>query len=380
MKILFVSMTSIHATRWIENLKDTSDQLYWFDVLDRGKMETLEKVHQFTDWKKRKIPYVPGEHFLYKKFPSLYNGLQPFLEVTANEKLEKIIQEIQPDVIHSFEMQNCGYPILKTMNRHSTIKWIYSCWGNDLFYYQNFKTHKAKIKVFLRRVNFLHTDCQRDFEIAKTLGFKGKHLGIIPGGSGYDLKTLQKYKRSHLERKIILVKGYQHMFGRGLNVVKALKEIQSDLKDCEVVIFGAHSSVMGYISQNRLPFKSYGRHGLEHGELLRLMGQSLMYIGNSISDGMPNTLLEAMIMGIFPIQSNPGGATAEIIVDGENGFLIQNPESIEEIKSLILKALHNPEIIEKAIEINSNLAINKLGFDKNKEKIIAIYKSLNKCE
>lgn len=67
------------------------------------------------------------------------------------------------------------------------------------------------------------------------------------------------------------------------------------------------------------------------------MGQSIVYIGNNISDGIPNTVLEAMIMGAFPIQSNPGGATAEIIEEGNNGFLIHNPEDIEEIKKLILK-------------------------------------------
>ena len=56
-------------------------------------------------------------------------------------KLEKIIREIQPDIIHSFEMQSCSYPILKTMNKFPNNKWLYSCWGSDLFYYQKNKGH-----------------------------------------------------------------------------------------------------------------------------------------------------------------------------------------------------------------------------------------------
>jgi hypothetical protein len=46
---------------------------------------------------------------------------------------------------------------------------------------------------------------------------------------------------------------------------------------------------------------------------IRNHGQSILHIGNSISDGMPNALLEAMGMGAFPIQSNPGKVSEEVI-------------------------------------------------------------------
>lgn len=378
MKILFISIHSIHVIRWIENLKDTSFELYWFDVLSKGSLETINSVRQFTDCKKRKIPYIKGEHFLNKKLPSLYNSLKPFLEMTANEQLEKIIQEIQPDVIHSFEMQSCSYSILKTMNNHPNIKWVYSCWGNDLFYYQNFRNNNSKIRQVLDRVNFLHTDCHRDFEIAKILGFKGKYLGLIPGGAGYDIEVLETYKKPLHERKIILVKGYQHQFGRGLNVLKALKGIQSDIQNYGVVVFGAHPVVIDYINQNKLPCRVYDRHGLKHNELLQLMGQSLIYVGNSISDGMPNTLLEAIVLGAFPIQSNPGRVTEEIIEHGKNGFLINDSENIEELASLILQAIANRQLIENANEINEQIAKKKLNYVINQENVIALYQKLKK--
>lgn len=373
MKILFVSMPCIHTIRWIENLKDTSFEMYLFDVLGRGELETINSVHQFTDWKKRKIPYIRGEYFLSKNLPSFYNRIQPFLEVSANAQLEKIIKAIQPDIIHSFEMQGCSYPILKTMNKFPNIKWIYSCWGNDLFYYKKLKEHYSKIKKVLNRVNYIHADCYRDFDIAKELGFKGDYLGVIPTGGGFRLNDLSKFILPLKQRKTIVVKGYQHQFGRGLKIVQALKDIQSDLIDYDVVVFGAHREVIEFIKMNKLSYTVFDRHGLKHEELLELMGQSLIYIGNSISDGMPNTLLEAIAMGAFPIQSNPGGATAEIINHGVNGFLIENPESVDEIQQLIKQAISDPILIEKAREINYNLAKQRLDYEKNKSKIIAIY-------
>ncbi len=370
-------MPSIHVIRWIENLKDSSYELYWFDVLGRGRLETLDSVCQFTDWQKRKIATVKGEYFLSKKAPLIYEKIVPFLEVTANEALEKIILEIQPDVIHSFEMQSCSYPILKTMRKHPNIKWLYSCWGNDLYYYQQFPAHSKKIKQVLQRVDFLHTDCNRDFILAKKMGFLGTHVGVIPGGTGYKLEGLEKYKLPVAERKIILVKGYEHHLGRGLNVVKALESIKNEIYNYKVVVFGTHPSVIAYIQNNQLNFDVFDRHGLSHHELMKLMGKSLLYIGNSISDGMPNTLLEAVVMGAFPIQSNPGGVTAEIIENGVNGFLIDNPESIMYVKNIILKFLSSPQLAENAFKINVNLAQERLEYKCNRVKVISIYNLIN---
>ncbi|UFH47792.1 glycosyltransferase [Flavobacterium galactosidilyticum] len=374
MKILFISMPSVHVIRWIENLKDSSFELYWFDVLGRGRLETLDSVCQFPDWKKRKIATVKGEYFLSKKAPRIYKKIVPFLEVTANEALEKIIIEIQPDVVHSFEMQSCSYPILKTMQKYPHIPWLYSCWGNDLYYYQQFSTHLKKIKQVLQRVDFLHTDCNRDFTLAKKIGFLGKHVGVIPGGTGYKLAELEKCKLPVEERKIILVKGYENEFGRGLNIIKALQQLKLDY---EIIVFGSHINVINYIIANQLDFKFFDRHGLSHQELMGLMGKSLLYIGNSISDGIPNTLLEALIMGAFPIQSNPGGATAEIVENGVNGFLIENPESIMDVQNIILKFLLSPQLAENAVKINSKLAQDRLDYKTNRVKVISIYNLIN---
>ena len=376
MRILFISMPSIHVIRWIENLKDTSYEMYWFDVLGRGRLETIDSVTQFVDWKQRKVPNIKGEYFVKKKAPSIYSIFHSFLEVSANEELEKILKEIKPDVVHSFEMQHGSYPIVKAMNKFSHVKWIYSCWGSDLYYYKNFKSHRKKIREVLKRINYLHTDCARDFVLAKELGFKGKHAGIIPGGSGYDLEEFSKFKIPVSDRKIILVKGYQHTFGRALNVIKALQNIPEIIANYEVVVFGAHSDVINYITLNQLKFKTFTRNELSQREVMQLMGKSLIYIGNNISDGMPNTLLEAIIMNAFPIQSNPGNVTSEIIDNESNGLLIANPEDIKAIEELIISAIKNPLRIASAAVINTKIAAEKLDKKKVRKEVISLYKQL----
>lgn len=368
-------MPSIHVIRWIDNLIATEHELYWFDVLGKGALPTTISIQQITNWKKRKVPYIKGEHFSRKKFPSLYQKIQPFLEVTANEKLAQIFNVIQPDLVHSFEMQSCSYPILETMQKFPRIKWLYSCWGSDLFYFQYQLQHISKIKAVLSRIQYLHTDCKRDLVLAKNLGFKGMHLGVIPGGGGFHLEQFSTFVQKVNERKIILIKGYHHNFGRGLVLVKAVQNIQKTIEKFgfEVVVFGAHPIVIDYIKENNLQYVVHDRHGLEHQDLLQLMGKSALYLGNSISDGMPNTLLEAILMGAFPIQSNPGNVTAEIIRAGENGFLIENPNDENAISNLILKVLQQHELLQSAFEINQKIAKERLDYAVNKQKIVALY-------
>ena len=368
-------MPSIHSKRWIDNLIDSNHEIYWFDILNRGEMDFNNEVIQIVDWQTRKKPYIKGEHFLRKKLPRLYNSLETYFQVTISEKLEEIILQINPDCIHSFEMQSCSYPILKTMNKFPKLKWIYSCWGSDLFYYQNFAYHKSKIKAVLKRVNFLQTDCNRDINIAKSLGFSGVSLEIIPGGTGFDLQFFEKYCLPFTDRKIILVKGYQHKFGRAINILEVLVELHQELSRYEVVIFGAHKIVIDFVNNKKMPYKVFDRNGLNHNQVLEFMGKSLIYIGNSISDGMPNTLLEAITMGTFPIQSNPGNVTSEIIEHGKNGFLINNPNNKTEIKNVIINAINDKELLISASKINKILAQEKLNYHFNNKKVIDLYKN-----
>lgn len=380
MKILFVSIPSIHAIRWIENLKEEKHEIYWFDIANRGNILIDEnlKINKIISWKKRKIKYIKGEYLLQKKIPKIHNILEPYLEVTIQEKFESILEDIKPDLVHSFEMQTCSYPILNVMQKYPKITWVYSCWGSDLFYYQNFNFHKKKIKKILNRIQVLHTDCKRDYNLAKDLGFKGMHSGVIPGGTGYNLEELKKYKQPIDKRNIILVKGYENTFGRALNVLKALQLLDKNIEKYNVVIFAAHQKVIDFINNNKLPYKFIKKDALSHNQTLELMGKSKIYIGNSISDGVPNTLLEALVMDVFPIQSNPGNVTTEVIKDNLNGALINNPNDIKHIKRVIFDVLKENSKIDfnEAIKINTKITQKRLDANINKKKVIDFYNKI----
>jgi len=368
-----VSIPSLHFFRWVNQLEETGHEVYWFDVTGMSKpVSKINWVNQKTNWK-LKWNY-PGRAFVKNRFLKAYNFLQKFNEYKTDKVFEQYIKEIQPDVIHSFALYLSCTPIINIMEKNPHLKWIYSSWGSDLYYFQNEPNHLKDIKRVLPRVNYLFTDCKRDFEIAKKYGFEGEFLGVFPGGGGFDLQVMKQFKLPIEKRKTILIKGFQGRSGRAISVLKAVELLANELENYTIKAFGSDKEVLEYVAKSPLEkwanFQIIGK--ITHNEVLQLMGESLIYIGNSNSDGMPNTLLEAICMGAFPIQSNPGGATTEIIEHNVNGLLIEDCESINEIKNKIIKTITTINF-EEASNLNLEISL-KLDYLFIKNQVIDKYK------
>tara|TARA_R110001632_G_scaffold28927_2_gene76995 strand:+ start:17848 stop:18999 length:1152 start_codon:yes stop_codon:yes gene_type:complete len=381
MKILFVCQQYIHSARWINQLKDTHHEVFVFDCLDRQVHKDLQWTTYFGNWSQRKIKYLKGEHFLKKKFPNLYDKVSSKLMLTSSEKLSEIIKEIQPDLVHSLEMQSQTYPLIK-VRKKIDFNWAYFSWGSDLFFYRDKKHHQFKIQNVLSQLNYLFTDNSRDINIAKEFGFSGDFFSKLPGGGGYDLKKLSSYKKPFNTRNLILIKGYDHWAGKAIKVLESLEFIIKEIKNYNIYVYSAHENVIDKINQLNFKYNldiqySSRNNEISQESLLEKFGQAKIAIGNSVTDGIPNTLLEAIILGAFPIQSNPGGVSEEYIKDGLNGFLIVDPENPKEIASKIKHALNNNELLESANSINEKISL-ELSNVKIKKRVIDIYDKIER--
>ena len=366
-------MRSIHTIRWVSQLKASGHELYYFDVLDGGYIEKWDSIKQYTSWR-YKFGNFKGRYYLKKKFPRIHE----LFENNPEKKFEQILEEIKPDLVHSFALKQGCLPIYNVMKRHHKLAWLYSSWGNDIFNSKGKPTYKEDLEKVLARVDYMFADCHRDFVMAKGFGFKGEFLGVFPGGGGYNLKQIDSYIKPFNERNIILIKGYQGKLGRCIQVLQALSALKEELKNYKLIVFGSHQEVVDYILGNEFDkWSNFSYHtSLTHEQVLELMGRAKIYIGNNISDGMPNTLLEAICSGAYPIQSNPGLATAEII-NNENGALIDDIENIDHISKVITKVIDD-EDLESGVDYNLNVVRTKLEYENVKREVLLAYQKIQK--
>tara|TARA_R110002111_G_scaffold181838_3_gene247426 strand:+ start:647 stop:1774 length:1128 start_codon:yes stop_codon:yes gene_type:complete len=373
-----VAIPNHHFFQWVNQLKDSGYEVYWFDVTDGGpKSSKIQWVNQIKGWK-LKWDY-PFRTLIKKKFPKLYERIQKVNERAVLQVFEKAITDIKPDIVHCFEMQLSGLLILPVMEQNN-IPLIYSSWGSDVFYFEQLGVSKEQLKQFYKRVNYLITDCNRDYKIAKNNGFNSSFLGIFPGNGGLVLNPSKIHLIS--ERNIILIKGYEDGVGKASVVLAALALVPNKLiNDKRIVIYSADDAIKNQIKTSKelskLQIKVFSRYKfIQNEKLLEFMGKSCIHIGNSISDGMPNALLEAMAMGAFPIQSNPGKVTEEVIFNNKNGFLIENPLDAFQIAKLIENAIKNEVLRKSAQDYNINFIAKNYNRSTLQPKIIACYKSV----
>ena len=95
-------------------------------------------------------------------------------------------------------------------------------------------------------------------------------------------------------------------------------------------------------------------------EVEHILETSKIFALTSNTEGMPNALIEAMVMGVPGIATDcPCGGPRELITDGENGFLISvngRAELAEKLKLLI-----DDEELYKKVSLNARKLADKLN-------------------
>jgi glycosyltransferase involved in cell wall biosynthesis len=251
-------------------------------------------------------------------------------------------------------------------------------WGSDIYLFGRFPEHAEKIKVILEMCDYYSAECHRDVELARRMGFAGKVLPVFPNAGGFDLERVQKLREPGRvsERRVILLKGYQHWAGRALVGVRALAVCTDALQGYTVAIYAATSDV-------EISAKLFSQDtGLsvefippcDHNEMLRWYGRARVYIGLSISDAISTSMLEAVVMGAFPVQSDTSCAD-EWIRNGSGGFIVP-AEDPEVISKAIREAVLNDSLVDNADEINRKLAQERLDESTIRPQVIAMYKEI----
>jgi glycosyltransferase involved in cell wall biosynthesis len=97
-------------------------------------------------------------------------------------------------------------------------------------------------------------------------------------------------------------------------------------------------------------------------------------IALSLSDGTPNAMLEAMVMGALPIQSDTV-STAEWIQHGTNGLLVP-AEDVEAVEAAIRRGLADDQLVDRAAAHNAKLTSETIAWDRVQPEVVRIYEEV----
>jgi hypothetical protein len=225
--------------------------------------------------------------------------------------------------------------------------------------------------------DYLITDCERDVGLAGQMGFRGTVLGVAPGGGGYHLETIRAMGQPGpvASRKTINIKGrHDDQFGgRALVALRAVRKCARLLAGYEIVVHYASPAVRSeaLALAHETGLKISVLPNSPHEEIMRLMGRSRVALALSISDGTPNMMLEAMIAGAFPIQSDT--VSTREWIDGKNGLLVP-PEDAAAVAEAITRAVQDDDLVNRAAELNTILAGQRLQRSKIQAKVIEMYR------
>jgi glycosyltransferase involved in cell wall biosynthesis len=321
--VLVCMVDSIHVARWIAQFEPSEVEFTLFPSTPNRRVHAMIRDMMA---KNGNIKIVP---FGGKLSIPLWGMDLVFSDYVRGFLLRGILTHAQPDFVHALELQHGGYIVSRALE-DSSIKtpFIATNYGSDIYWFQQFPRHLAKIKKLLARADRYSAECNRDVELAKKYGFAGKVMPVFPNAGGFTEEQLNRSLIPTADRRVIAIKGYEGWVGRASVAVEALYSLTNELADYKIIFYSCNAKTIRLVKKLKrktgLNVEWHGKGELSHTQMLDLFASARIYIGISLSDGISTSLLEAMAMGAFPIQTSTA-CVDEWFQDGVSGLALKTP-------------------------------------------------------
>lgn len=382
---------SIHTARWINQLNRSGWEVHLFpsmnyqpvhealrDVTYHANRFNVPNLPQLDKIVVRPINQAGRWWFKNKKLNLYYGKLIRLFGWESSElvSLLKVIDTVKPDIIHSLETQHGAEKVLagKKICGAKFPTWLHSTWGIDLHFFGKLAEHRKKLQEIMEVIDGLIVEGARDEKLARGLGYRHEVHTFPSVGGGFQLHDGAVPLPSR--RKKILVKGMQDKVRRGLVALRALERCVDVLDGYELILYSANdvtrtaASLFQFNTGKEITILDT----VSHEAMIRANADARISICINMSDGVPNSMLEAMMMGAFPIQSNTA-ITDEWIDHGVNGLVVP-PEDPEIVEKAIRQALSDDALVDAAAAINRNKMKAVLDVAVIQPKVLGFYQEV----
>ena len=297
----------------------------------------------------------------------------------ASRRFTEVVARIQPDLVHAMRIPYEG--MLAALARLEGVLLLISVWGNDFTLHAPSNPLLAYYtRLALHRASALHADCQRDIRLARQWGFEpGKPAVLLPGGGGVQLDLFYPLEGVDSADKqlptVVNPRGFRayvqnKAFFRAIPLV--LEAHPQAHFACPAM--AGEAQALHWIEQLDLFTQVELLPQLTRQQMAELFRNSQVAVSPTTHDGTPNTLLEAMACGCFPVAGDLE-SLREWIIPGQNGLLV-DPRSPEALAQAIIAALSDAPMRRSAQEQNTRLIADRADYRRVMPQAEAFYRQL----
>jgi glycosyltransferase involved in cell wall biosynthesis len=319
----------------------------------------------------------------------LRNLVLPLALPLRARRLRRLITEIHPELVHAMRVPFEG---MLAARADPAMPLVISVWGND------FTLHARSSPLMmwltrgaLRRADGLHTDCRRDLRLARDWGFDDRRPAVVlPGNGGVAERVFHPPSRAgepepHLPPTVAALpndlpmvvnpRGFR-VYVRNDTFFRSLPGILRRQPDTLFLCPSMAGEARARAWVERLEL---------HGSVILLprqspLGMAALFrraqvaVSPSEHDGTPNSLLEAMACGCFPVAGDLE-SIREWLQEGVNGALV-DPAEPEALARAVSEALADEDLRAQAAAHNTRLIARRATRARVVEAASDFYRSL----
>jgi len=276
----------------------------------------------------------------------------PWLLDKPAAQIRRIVEDIQPDLVHAMRIPFEG---MVAAQAGFNAPLLVSVWGNDFTLHASAAPGmRLRTRETLQRCDGLHADCRRDLELAREWGWRpGRPEIVLPGNGGIRQEifhrrspeeTLSPTLAAALEgipdgsQLVVNPRGFRG-YVRSDTFFRSIPLVLARKPDAHFLCPTMAGEPQAEMWLERLGIRRAVRllPRLAPDEMAQLFSRAHVAVSPSEHDGTPNTLLESMACGAFPVAGDLD-SIREWIADGENGLLI-DPSDPDKLAAAVLRAL-----------------------------------------
>ncbi len=306
---------------------------------------------------------------------SVQNLAEPFVDRVA---------EIQPDLVHAMRIPYEGMLASFTPPQ---VPLVVSIWGNDLTLHAEGSASMASLtRRALRRADGLLADAARDLRLAVEWGFSAQAPAqVVPGSGGIRLDDIGQAEQVPLPPGmpfspdcplVINPRGLRPGSVRTDTFFRAIPLVLAQIPEARFVCpsLAGQAEAERWVAELKVAEQVALLPVLPQPELWAFFRRAQVFVSPSAHDGTPNSLLEAMACGCFPIAGDIE-SLREWITPGVNGMLIP-PGDPQALADAISIALARPGLRANAARLNQRIIRERASVDSVKDRLDAFYQAV----